>query len=374
MKVFVRILVLLLVYLLTTLSSFGIITYLYNVAVLSDLKYQLYIGIGAGVLAFVFGLLLVLVKGKNGAEQTLIFEEEGDENVDFDEIPVRQASIKPETPAKPTVQPEPETVKQEEKIEVKEVHQAEIPKEISEDLTMVMEKVVEDEPQEEPYDVDEPWNREEDNEKVEKYTTSIPKVELVSPFGSAKKAETEPEVNEETVSEVEEESVPEIEEEPAPGIEEMVALTQTSLLNLNIEEVETGISENQEVLENAEAAIEEVVFDEPVQETAVEEETRAEENPEIEKEPELEPQPEKQEEKAGFTSSTYIDEEGRPQFRITNQYRTTEFTEQDVEDDGYESRADRNDRNRDILGRIVGFLAVAAVIALIYFLFTKMMG
>jgi len=380
MKVFVRILVLLLVYLLTTLGSFGIITYLYNVVVLSNLQYQLYIGIGASVLALIFGMLLVLVKGKNGEEQTLIFEEEGDENVDFDEI--QTASVQIKAPQKPAEESKPVvTVTQQPapKEETAEVNHEEVPKEITDDLTMVMDKIVDEDEQTLPNDIDEPWNREEGNDKVEVSAVRIPKVELVSPFGSGKTEEKD-----------------ELEETAAPLIDKMLEIEETQPLHLNIEEVESEVSEAAENTETAEIPVEDVVLEvarpdlivEPVadyteqiaefqpQDVVQQDEEIVEEieEPQQEQEPVMEPLPQQEEKVSDFTSSTYIDEEGRPQFRITNQYNTNEFNEQDVIDDSYEKRATRSDQAHDILGKIVGFLAVAAAIALIYFLYTKLLG
>lgn len=327
MKVFVRILVLLLVYLLTTLSAFGIITYLYDVAILSNIMHQLYIGIGAGVAALAFGLLLVLVKNQ---EQTLIFEEDGDENVDFETRPVTNKAEVKNTPVEEVVIKDPvitdslEETKSE-TIKIVDVHR-EPEVGFVDDTTMVIEKVSEDINEESFEEITEEW---EEEPATEEFAQSIPKVELVSPFGSSNITE---EVNEQNVSEdtTEEDYVDDIALEVVEEV--LSAEVENEVEELNVEPVNVDV-------ETPEPQLAEV------------------------KEPE-------------FRSSTYIDENGRPQFRITDEYKTSDFHDdyEDIKFADYDTDVSKENRFRDILGRIGSALLVIAAAAVLYFLYVKMVG
>ena len=121
---------------------------------------------------------------------------------------------------------------------------------------------------------------------------------------------------------------------------------------------------------------------EPVEEQPVEEEVNTEESVHEEvkaEEPVAQPiiMSETQENFIGESKVSYIDEEGKPQFVITQNMETIrEVPEEEKKKNfvGYDVQAERRARMASTLNKILTFILIAALLAGIYFVYTKYLG
>ena len=383
MRVFMRLIVLILVMALTRAATFGITTWYYRIPVLKDAATQLYGSIGAAVGALLVGLILVPSKKKK------------------------------KTAAKAEEKPK----KVEKKIETAKV--------ITEPMGITVDEIPQQPDLQEMPEYDEPdidlfhtsmalpvIDEEEEEAYVEDRTIALqPYIPEVS----------EPEV--ELPQEVTEEEKPFIDDttrvistasikEYLDHVEKGEKVTETSVSNAAAPKFQTVVSPfgprtqksrepEPEVVTEPEQIIEEPVREEPVEEPEVFEDTQGaidwsagdqqikEEVPEYQPEPQLEPQPETQEVPDVTLSRTreqfitrsnmsYIDETGKPQFHVTEEIKKVDISDEELgigkDFEGFDVKAERAEKVNHILNTIITILVILLLMIVIYYFYTRFFG
>lgn len=358
MKNSLKIFLLLLTYVLIAVCTFGVVTYIYQVPVpyINDINYQLYGGIGAGVLGLILGFVAAFAKGKKAkaakevvkaAEAPVETREETEKTEEVKPVEEAPEEATVETPVAEEVQPveaAEELSDEEEEVSIDVPEETETPvEETIEEIAPVEEQMEEKSEEEkiEPDDITKAFAPVV--EPVEPLNNPVPTV-IVSPLGPRNIKKDE--VIEEVVSD-----------------EELANYSDP-------EPVETReVQENEEVTE-------------PVEEQPVEEEVNPEESVHEEvkaEEPVAQPisMSETQENFIGESRVSYIDEEGKPQFVITQNMETIrDVPEEEKKKNfvGYDVQAERRARMASTLNKILTFILIAALLAGIYIVYTKYLG
>ncbi len=346
MKNSLKIFLLLLTYVLIAVCTFGIVTYIYQVPVpyISKPDYQLYGGIGAGVLGLILGFIAAFSKNRTAKETVKAAPVA--EKTEEQETAEPAETAEPEEPAEsavenigvaPVVEPVAETLSEPaaeelpwEKMTSEEVAEPEV-EEVKIDETETADIPVEEEgtPQEEVIEPDDITKAFAPViEPVESLTAPIPTV-IVSPLGPRNFRKEE--IVEEKISD-----------------EELASILRS----------DDDIPEVQETMEEISAETEE-----PVTKTV--EETY---------EPELQPAiSETQENFISDSRVSYIDDEGKPQFVITQNIETVKEVnpeEQKKNFVGYDVQAERRARMSLFISRILTFILIALLLYGIYYVYT----
>ena len=451
MRFFKRFIVLLLVYALAALSTFGIVTWYYQINVLEKLEYQLYGGIGAGVLSLLTGLLLVIVKKRKkpakqadktekkietAAVKAPAVEEHGikvdeiPQQPDLPEMPVSVEPLIEETPVE-EIHAEEETVPETASEEISEPETAEPeieetveekPEETLEEAVPAEESVVEEtlvaeaeEPVEEPdinimetttaMPVISPLQ-----EEVDGIVTEDVEVDMAPAASEA--------VDMDNVSAVDVQKGPE--EVKQAFVDDTTRVISTAAINDYLAKIrKTGNTEvskdnadKSEILLPLGPKPQVTRTPEPVEEPAVEE--TPEENitvepveavtenvapveeaaalpdvPEItEEQPELilRPLPEKEENEIKLSqtqehfitksTNSYIDETGKPQFKVTQEIKTVKIDEEEKGKNfvGFDVKAEREEKVAHFLNTVIAILVIRIVLILIYYLYNRFFG
>ena len=352
MKNSLKIFLLLLTYVLIAVCTFGVVTYIYQVPVpyINDINYQLYGGIGAGVLGLILGFVAAFAKGKKAkaakevvkaAEAPVETREETEKTEEVKPVEEAPEEAAVETPVVEEVQPveaAEELSDEEEEVSIDVPEETETPvEETIEEIAPVEEQTEEmsEEEKIEPDDITKAFAPVV--EPVEPLNNPVPTV-IVSPLGPRNIKKDE--VIEEVVSD--EELANYSDPEPVEVKEEAPAEAPVEEINETVEE---------------QPAIEEAKVEAPV------------------------PQPismsETQENFIGESRVSYIDEEGKPQFVITQNMETIrEVPEEEKKKNfvGYDVQAERRARMASTLNKILTFILIAALLAGIYFVYTKYLG
>ncbi|MBQ9037814.1 MAG: hypothetical protein IJ115_10220 [Erysipelotrichaceae bacterium] len=348
MKNSLKIFLLLLTYVLIAVCTFGVVTYIYQVPVpyINDINYQLYGGIGAGVLGLILGFVAAFAKGKKAkaakevvkaAEAPVETKEETDKTEEVKPVEEAPEEAAVETPVVEEVQP---VEAAEELSEEEEEVSIDVPEETE---TPVEETIEEIAPVEEQM---EEMSEEEKIEPDDITKAFAPVVEPVEPLNN-----------------------------PVPT----VIVSPLGPRNIKKDEVIEEVVSDEELANYSDP--------EPVE--VKEEETIVEETPAVEEQPVIEeakveapiPQPismsETQENFIGESRVSYIDEEGKPQFVITQNMETIrEVPEEEKKKNfvGYDVQAERRARMASTLNKILTFILIAALLAGIYYVYTKYLG
>ena len=380
MRLFIRLIVLILVMALTRAATFGITTWYYRIPVLKNATTQLYGSIAAAVLALLAGLILVPSKKKK----------------------------------KPVTKVEEKPVKKEEK-------KIETAKVITEPMGITVDEIPQQPDLQEMPEYDEPdidlfhtsmalpvIDEEEEEAHVEDRTIALqPYIPEVS----------EPEV--ELPQEVAEEEKPFVDDttrvistasikEYLDHVEKGEKVTETSVSNAAAPKFQTVVSPfgprtqksrepEPEVVTEPEQIIEEPVREEPVVEPEVFEDTQGaidwsagdqqikEEVPEYQPEP----QPETQEVPDVTLSRTreqfitrsnmsYIDETGKPQFHVTEEIKKVDISDEELgigkDFEGFDVKAERAEKVNHILNTIITILVILLLMIVIYYFYTRFFG
>lgn len=352
MKNSLKIFLLLLTYVLIAVCTFGVVTYIYQVPVpyINDINYQLYGGIGAGVLGLILGFVAAFAKGKKAkaakevvkpAEAPVETSEETEKTEEVKPVEEAPEEATVETPVVEEVQPveaAEELSDEEEEVSIDVPEETETPvEETIEEIAPVEEQTEEmsEEEKIEPDDITKAFAPVV--EPVEPLNNPVPTV-IVSPLGPRNIKKDE--VIEEVVSD--EELANYSDPEPVEVKEEAPAEAPVEEINETVEE---------------QPVIEEAKVEAPV------------------------PQPismsETQENFIGESRVSYIDEEGKPQFVITQNMETIrEVPEEEKKKNfvGYDVQAERRARMASTLNKILTFILIAALLAGIYFVYTKYLG
>ncbi len=263
----------------------------------------------------------------------------------------------------------------------------------------------------------------EDKTTVSKASVS-PIQTVVSPFGP-RKTSTEEVLNElsaqqvsEPVEEVIAETAEEVIEEPAENVENTVEeiITEVpfeeeiSFDHPYFDTVKQEEPAEQEAQPAEEIRQEEIQPEEPAEEVAEvieEQEVQPEETAEVQPaeaveeqpqwtatervitEPERQLQPQEADELDNTLTKTreqfitrsnisYIDESGKPQFRVTQEIKKVEVSDEELgigkDFEGFDVRAERNERINHILNTIITLLAIRLALIVIYYFYTKFFG
>ena len=380
MRLFIRLIVLILVMALTRAATFGITTWYYRIPVLKNATTQLYGSIAAAVLALLAGLILVPSKKKK----------------------------------KPVTKVEEKPVKKEEK-------KIETAKVITEPMGITVDEIPQQPDLQEMPEYDEPdidlfhtsmalpvIDEEEEEAHVEDRTIALqPYIPEVS----------EPEV--ELPQEVAKEEKPFVDDttrvistasikEYLDHVEKGEKVTETSVSNAAAPKFQTVVSPfgprtqksrepEPEVVTEPEQIIEEPVREEPVEEPEVFEDTQGaidwsagdqqikEEVPEYQPEP----QPETQEVPDVTLSRTreqfitrsnmsYIDETGKPQFHVTEEIKKVDISDEELgigkDFEGFDVKAERAEKVNHILNTIITILVILLLMIVIYYFYTRFFG
>lgn len=429
MRFFKRLIVLLIVYRLAAASTFGIVTWYYKIALLENPDLQLYGGIAAGILSLLIGLLLVIVKKKKKPAKSLPNETKkietasvvtaGDHNgLMVDEIPQQ-----PDLPAMPEYEPldeEPteEEVSVEERVEEQVIEEYEpeaVPAdETYEEVLPAEEPVMEAEPEiemipepeipeetaeiilEEPV-IDEIPEAESEEEVID-FMAATRTMPVITPEEEEVENAGEPEVAEEVPQETESENVVEVNESQEPEkvkkifVDDTTQIISTASLNDYLKK----IRENRDLeVTNANAIKNDIILPLGPREAAVNEEDIPVEEVVVEEVPEQieELQPQKEEmvlrpleetedrtetlsrtQEQYITQSTlsYIDESGKPQFRVTEEIKTVREDESQKKGfEGFDVKAERAEKWANFLNGIITILVMALVLILLYYLYNR---
>ena len=437
MKFFKRLIVLLIVYRLAAVSTFGIVTWYYKINLLENPDLQLYGGIGSGILSLLIGLLLVVVKKKKKPAKTVRNETgkkietasvitPGDDNgLMVDEIPQQ-----PDLPEMPEPEPleeeetaeyEPEPDYVEEAAEEPEpVYAEEAEPEYTEevieetdlDIPVVPEPVIPEDKKE--LVIEEPVFEEETvvqpEDEVVDFVTTTQTMSVISPEEEAENALTETAENrlaDRFSKTFVGDSTPVTEEKKGTEevkkifVDDTTQIISTASLNdylkrirenRDTEVANASVSKNDIILplgpreavveENIPA--EEVVVDEtPVIDVVKEAEISVAEmqpqqeemilRPLEEKEDKTEALSKTQEQYITQSTLSYIDESGKPQFRVTEEIKTVREQDESQKKgfEGFDVRAERAEKWANFLNAIITILVFALVLLLIYYLYNK---
>ncbi|MBR0473470.1 MAG: hypothetical protein IJJ19_00555 [Erysipelotrichaceae bacterium] len=362
MKNSLKIFLLLLTYVLIAVCTFGVVTYIYQVPVpyINDINYQLYGGIGAGVLGLILGFVAAFAKGKKAkaakevvkaAEAPVETREETEKTEEVKPVEEAPEEAAVETPVVEEVQPveaAEELSDEEEEVSIDVPEETETPvEETIEEIAPVEEQMEEisEEEKIEPDDITKAFAPVV--EPVEPLNNPVPTV-IVSPLGPRNTKKDE--VIEEVVSD--EELADYSDPEPAEVKEETPAEAPVEEINETVEEQPV-----EEEVNTEESVHEEVKAEEPVAQPIIMSET--------------------QENFIGESKVSYIDEEGKPQFVITQNMETIrDVPEEEKKKNfvGYDVQAERRARMASTLNKILTFILIAALLAGIYFVYTKYLG
>lgn len=353
MKNSLKIFLLLLTYVLIAVCTFGVVTYIYQVPVpyINNINYQLYGGIGAGVLGLILGFVAAFAKGKKAkaakevvkaAEAPVETREETEKTEEvktIEETPAEEAAV--ETPVVEEVQPveaaeELSDEEEEVSIDVPEETKA-AAEEVAEEIAPVEEQA-------------EDMSEEQKIEPDDITRAFAPVVEPVEPLNN-----------------------------PVPT----VIVSPLGPRNIKKDEVIEEVVSDEELANYSEPEVEEIREPEEIKEPEAIEDVFALEQPEKE-EVKAEvpvPQPlsisETQENYIGESSVSYIDDEGKPQFVITQNMETVrEIPEEEKKKNfvGYDVQAERRAQMASTLNKILTIIMIAALLAGIYFVYTKYLG
>ena len=255
----------------------------------------------------------------------------------------------------------------------------------------------------------------EDKTTVSKASVS-PIQTVVSPFGprstgSIVEAISQP--SGDVVPEKVEEVIEEVIEEPAQNVENTVEEIVTEIPfeeeisfdhpyfdTVQPEEPQQQEIQAEETVPAVEAVPEETKAEEPVaEEQAQPEAVQEEEQPEwtaterVITEPEQQPERQLQPEEPADLDNTltktreqfitrsnisYIDESGKPQFRVTQEIKKVEVSDEELgigkDFEGFDVRAERNEKINHILNTIIALLSIGLAMIVIYYFYTKFFG
>ena len=255
----------------------------------------------------------------------------------------------------------------------------------------------------------------EDKTTVSKASVS-PIQTVVSPFGprstgSIVEAISQP--SGDVVPEKVEEVIEEVIEEPAQNVENTVEEIVTEIPfeeeisfdhpyfdTVQPEEPQQQEVQAEETVPAEEAVPEETKAEEPVaEEQAQPEAVQEEEQPEwtaterVITEPEQQPERQLQPEEPADLDNTltktreqfitrsnisYIDESGKPQFRVTQEIKKVEVSDEELgigkDFEGFDVRAERNEKINHILNTIIALLSIGLAMIVIYYFYTKFFG
>ena len=258
----------------------------------------------------------------------------------------------------------------------------------------------------------------EDKTTVSKASVS-PIQTVVSPFGprstgSIVEAISQP--SGDVVPEKVEEVIEEVIEEPAQNVENTVEEIVTEIPfeeeisfdhpyfdTVQPEEPQQQEVQAEETVPAEEAVPEETKAEEPVEELVEEpvqpEAVQEEEQPEwtaterVITEPEQQPERQLQPEEPADLDNTltktreqfitrsnisYIDESGKPQFRVTQEIKKVEVSDEELgigkDFEGFDVRAERNEKINHILNTIIALLSIGLAMIVIYYFYTKFFG
>ncbi len=254
----------------------------------------------------------------------------------------------------------------------------------------------------------------EDKTTVSKASVS-PIQTVVSPFGPRSTGSIVEAINQtsgDVVPEKVEEVIEHVIEEPAQTVEntaeeivteipfeEEISFDHPYFDTVQPEEPQQEEVQAEETKPAEETEPEETKAEEPVAEQQVQPEEVREEQPqwtatervitEPEQEPERQLQPQEDDELDNTLTKTreqfitrsnisYIDESGKPQFRVTQEIKKVEVSDEELgigkDFEGFDVRAERNERINHILNTIITLLAIRLALIVIYYFYTKFFG
>ena len=258
----------------------------------------------------------------------------------------------------------------------------------------------------------------EDKTTVSKASVS-PIQTVVSPFGprstgsiveaiSQPSGDVVPEKVEEVIEEVIEEPTQTVEntvEEIVTEIpfEEEISFDHPYFDTVQPEEPQQQEVQAEETVPAEEAVPEEAKSEEPIEESVEEpvqpEAVQEEEQPQwtaterVITEPEQQPERQLQPEESADLDNTltktreqfitrsnisYIDESGKPQFRVTQEIKKVEVSDEELgigkDFEGFDVRAERNEKINHILNTIIALLSIGLAMIVIYYFYTKFFG
>ena len=367
MKNSLKIFLLLLTYVLIAVCTFGVVTWMYQVPVpqIEKLDYQLYIGIAAGVLGLILGFIAAFVNTKKKSGERVVPVQQEAEVAE----PETEES---ETPAvsEPEVEESAETANEEPAESIEEpVEEAQEPVEIP---------VIEEEPAvmpavEDDYQLTEPEGT--SNEEYEETNSD----ELFIGDQSEERGMVEPNDITQVITPIVEEPQEVLNSETPPVVivsplgPRNTRKIETIEEQVDDEELEEAIRETEEptlfdMIDEVEETVEKVEQPEAVQE------------PEVSSEYEAMPMPEPQDlsdTQESFIHDSrvsYMNEEGKPQFVITqNIEKIDDIPEEEKKPNfqGYDVQAEKMARVSSFINKVLTAILIAALLFGIYWLYTK---
>ena len=399
MKNSLKIFLLLLTYVLIAVCTFGVVTWMYQVPVpqIEKLDYQLYIGIAAGVVGLILGFIAAFANTKKKkAEKTAPAEE------------VTKAAEPEETVTETPVETEPadEQINEMPVEETAEVTEEAVAEEVpAEDIPSEEEAVEEPAFEEAPAEYEEPAVEEAYAEPQEEPQPEEPAFEETGEeyqepaFEEIKEAEIE--APEETFEEVTEAPAEEtrafipVIEEPAESVSAEVPpvvivsplgprntrKVETIEEQVDDEELEEAIRDTEEptlfdMIDEVDETVERLEQSEEQAEELPEEPQQREVSDEYEAMPMLEKQDlsDTQESFIHDSRVSYMNEEGKPQFVITqNIEKVVDIPEEEKKPnfEGYDVRAEKMARVSSFINKVLTAILIAALLFGIYWLYTK---
>ena len=402
MKFFKRLIVLLIVYRLAAASTFGIVTWYYKINLLDNPDLQLYGGIAAGILSLLTGLLLVIVKKKKKPAKTLpnetgkkietasVITPGTDNGLMVDEIPQQ-----PDLPAMPEYEPYEEEAVTE---EYEQPDDTEV--EINEPETVNKEEFITETVEEEvsaegiPEEEAEPEMEMIPEEEAMETQSAEADVTVEAPETEEMQEELPQTGNDDAA--VAEEKPEEPEKVKKIFVDDTTQIISTASLNDYLKKIRENrdievtnanaikndiilpLGPREAVVEEEEIPADEVVVEEEVTETPV-----TEMQPMPQEEMVLKPLEEEDEKTTTLsrtqenyiTQSTlsYIDESGKPQFRVTEEIKTVSEPDESQRKgfEGFDVKAERAERWANFLNGIITILIMAIVLILLYYLYNK---
>lgn len=379
MKNSLKIFLLLLTYVLIAVCTFGVVTWMYQVPVpqIEKLDYQLYIGIAAGVLGLILGFIAAFANTKKKKAEKTAPAEEVTKATEPEE-PADETPVESETATEVIAEPvfeEASEAPAEEPVERFE----ESVEEISSDEEL---PAVEEEPEviaevEDDYQLTEPEDaprNDFDEDRTE---------ELVLEEQPEEKGMIEPNDITQVITPIVEEPV-EVINADAPPVVIVSPLgprgtrkIETIEEQVDDEELEEAIRETEEptlfdMIDEAEETV--VKFEQP------EEQPEEIQQREVSSEYEAMPMPEQQDlsdTQESFIHDSrvsYMNEEGKPQFVITqNIEKINDIPEEEKKPnfEGYDVRAEKMARVSNFINKVLTAILIAALLFGIYWLYTK---
>lgn len=350
MSTFGKILTLLAGYVLAFAASFGLITYFYNVPLsfLPGIEYQLYGGIAAAALSVVCGLILVFARPSKASRRQQAEQSDAAAEQLRRQVLAQQDA---EAAAQPPVQPA-EAPAAEETVE------AAVPAEEAPEAAASADGPAEGsaapQPQEVP-DLTQVYQPVREDTAVA-MEARVPRVELTSPLGP----------HPEMVQPAAPQPQP-VEDLPQPQPQPAVSGEEIPTVELSVPEDAPAATEDiARPEEEAAPATTEIEIPQP-QPQAEDETPAARSDGRLTA---------TQENFIAKSNVSYIDEQGHPQFRVTEDFKTIQDDgeEEGESFEGYDRQAEKEERVSQVLNRIITVLAILLVLILLYMGYVRFFG